>query len=309
MAKTPLIQNRQNLITLSVTFAAIIILVFYSFKRFHDYREYQQQLAQLATSNITEKISKFILERERLVGLFANQNIDLIENLLQDTRSEHAQRQMKRNLRVFFPNYFTYTLSSPTGIPYFEDYEGLVMDSCRKDLTRFALEQHYLTYIHPHPDGYHFDIMARYNDDKNDGILFISFQAEFLGEMLRSVEPDGQQLMLVYPEKNDLIEVVTTGTRSSLPRDDFRMTAEEKSRVLVRNNIDHTRWQAVILVNPDLFSDYKIAILVETATIILVVLLFAGWIIYKNTLRQKVTIQAVTAEALDVEPNKTRMHI
>ena len=123
MTTSTRVNCKQNIIALSITFAVVMILVFYSYKRFHDYQDYQVQVAQIATGNIAEKISTFIRERQRLVSLFANQNIDLIENLLQNPGSEHAQRQMQRNLRLFFPNYFTYTLASPSGSPYFEDFE------------------------------------------------------------------------------------------------------------------------------------------------------------------------------------------
>lgn len=291
MTNTLLINNRQNRIVLTIAVAVVMVLVFYSYKRFEDYREYQYQLAQLAAGNIAEKISNFVRERQRLVSLFANQNIDLIENLLKNPESEHAQRQMQRNLRLFFPNYFTYTLASPDGTPYFEDFTGLVMESCRNDLASFAKEGLYMPHIHPHPENYHFDIMARYDADNNSGILFISFKAEFLGEILQSVQPGGQRLILVYPEKNDLIEVVTEGTRANLQRDDYHLSDAEKARVLVRSRINNTRWQAVILANPNLFSDYQTAVFIETLTIIVVLLIFAGWIIYKNNIRLRLKMK------------------
>ncbi|WP_455219247.1 sensor histidine kinase, partial [Kaarinaea lacus] len=82
-------------------------------------------------------------------------------------------------------------------------------------------------------------------------------------------------LMLIYPAFNNLIEVIAEGARNHIVRNDYRLSDEEKNRMLISVPVSETRWDAVDLYNADLFSRYQRNLYLE-ATILFLIFLVVG---------------------------------
>ena len=234
-----------------------LTLITESSSRIQDFQNYHDAIGRESTASTHQAIEKFIYEKKRLVEIFGNDHLVLMKQLAADPENENLYAQLESRIGIYFPDYFAFTLADPQGKPFMEDFDGLIGDLCQTDLKQFAgsIQQH--PRIHPHPDIYHFDIMSHHDINSESLILFISFDADVLGSILKNAQTPGHKLMLIHPEASQLIEVTDKGARIHLNRNDYRLSQEEQSRILVTQPIKHTRWSIIDLHAPELFSDYK----------------------------------------------------
>jgi len=238
----------------------VLTLVTESSSRVQDFKNYHGAIARESTASTRQAIEKFIFEKKRLVEIFGNDHLILMSQLASEPENENYYAQLESRIGIYFPDYFAFTLADPQGTPFMEDFDGLIGDLCQTDLKQFTNSIKQYPRIHPHPDIYHFDIMSHHDINAESLILFISFDAHVLGNILKNAQAPGHKLMLIYPEESQLIEVTDKGARIHLNRNDYRLSAEEQSRILVSQPIEHTRWSIIDMHEPELFSDYEASI-------------------------------------------------
>ena len=266
-------RNQSVIIKNTIAFASVIaigvliILIWLSYSRQLDYRQYHQTIASEAVAEVAENIAHFIAERNRLVRLFAEDHVSLILEMVNAPDDDDVKERLTYQISRYFPDYFAFTLADRSGEPYFEDFDGLISESCSTDLKSFANTKQYHPYVHPNSEGYHFDVMAPFSDSDNRGILFISFHVDILGSFIQASQSTGHNLMLIYPKLKDLIEVIAIGARNKIVRDDYRLSEAEQSRILTRKNVKGTRWQAVDQYRDNLFIEFETKLWVEAAVL------------------------------------------
>jgi len=275
-------------------------------KRIVDHEEYHDFIGTESVSSVAEEVSRFVSERNRFVQVFANQHVEEIRAVATNSNNETHYENLSRLIREYFPNHFAFTVANKEGIPFFENFDGLVAESCQADIKSFAEKQYYHPYIHPNAEGYHFDVMTNYGD--NEGVLFISFHANNLGAILKAAQTPGHQLMLTYPALNDLIEVIPGGARNLVLRNDYRLTDRERQRVLVNMPVTGTRWDAIDLAVPGLFQDYKNKLYRQSAITFLIFLL-AGIFMIRRLRKEelhRVTVEKQKQELMGVISHELR---
>jgi signal transduction histidine kinase len=96
--------------------------------------------------------------------------------------------------------------------------------------------------------------------------------------------------MLVYPQASSLIEVTSDGARINQPRDDYRLSADETKRIVSRQQVLQTVWQAVDMHEANLFSDYRSSLIRQSGIIFLLFLTASSamlsYVRREETLRQ-----------------------
>lgn len=289
---------RQSYIVFSVLLLAIVgtaIFWFYQ-KSTKDFVDFHRAIAQESTTGVAQQISTFIKEQNRLVALFANEHLSEILKVKADPENEDTMEELADAIKLYFPNHFSFTLAGLDGEPLFPDFDGFISELCKRDIKTFVQEHNYNPYIHPNSESYHFDVMANFGENKNDqGILFISFHADIMGDILKSVEVLDHSLMLIYPEKKDLIEVLSAGARNHLDRDDYRLSENEKSLILHRESIAGTRWEAIDFQVPGLFSKKESELRLVSIFIVLIIgvicLIFVIKISRKEKQREKLEME------------------
>lgn len=278
------------LFVMLMLFTAVALLLWVDKSRMADFRAYHESTAQNATHNVAEQVAQFVAEKKRLVQLFGQENLDLIERFANHPDDFDIHDQLEAQVAAYFPNYFTFTVADTDGKPYFEDFDGFVGEYCKDDIKRFAQTNSYNPRIHPNPEAYHFDIMASFGDSNHKGILFVSFHADILSGMLNSAEALGHELILTYPELKSLIEVTTDGARNHWIRKNYQLTPEEHSRILFQTPVRGTVWHATDLHQPTLFVDYQQNIIEQSLIILSVIVaiaLFTILVIRKEEQRRK----------------------
>ena len=246
------------------------VLFWIGTQRMEDFRQYHHAIASESVSGVAESTARFITETNRLVALFAQNELTLIRALARDPENSALHSQLQQHISRYFPDHFTFTLSDVQGEPLFEDFDGLIGEVCKIDLLNYAEVSHSPARIHPNAEAYHFDVMSHFGD--NEGILFISFHADVLGNILKAAQTTGHELILALEQSPQLIEVTALGARNKLDRDDYRLSAAEKSRILEQKFVPGTSWLAMDLNQPDLFADFQQQLLQRSSAVFILFL-------------------------------------
>lgn len=260
-----------------ITLSIAVFLLWAINGRINDHREYHHSIAMESASGVADEVSRFVAERNRLVQVFADQHLDAIRAVAAEPQNDLNYQRLSRLIKQYFPGHFAFTVANSEGIPLFEDFDGLVAESCRADIKSFAEKQYYQPYIHPNYEGYHFDVMTNFGD--KEGVLFVSFHADVLGAVIRAAQTPGHQLMLIYPAFSNLIEVVADGARNHLVRNDYRLSEQEQQRIMISVPVTGTRWDAADLYQPDLFSAYRNNLYLEGGVIFLLFVITAFFMV------------------------------
>jgi len=235
--------------------------------RINEFTDTHNKIAENSTKHLSNAITRFVIERRRLVSEFAYVYQDTINELIKNPDNDEIIENINENLLRIFPHFIAFTLSDEHGNMLLDDFDGLVGELCQQDLTGFCERNIQLPRVHPNTDKYHFDIMIKMNEGKN--VLFVSFNADLLGEIIKTTEIPGHEFMLTYPiDDRHLIEVTNQGSRQAITdRDDYRLTREEVSRFLFVRSVDETTWHMVDMHDKNWFSDYKQALYINLSII------------------------------------------
>jgi PAS domain S-box-containing protein len=254
-----------GLFVMLILVAASLLLVWNSRSRYQEYLGHQVALSARSAAGTASEIALQIEELRRRVTLFAEEERDLI--LLVGAHPEDTARQeeLAALLDRHFSDRFAYAIAAPSGETLVDDFDNLVGELCRTDILQFAASTHpNRVYVHPQPDAYHFDIMARIDGAGAEaGVFFVSFHPTVIARVLHNGELAGHQLMLLRGGLGGLIEVTADGARDVLTRDP-RLSPEERQRVLTSVPVTGTDWLLADLPDSDLNDRVKGAIWRET---------------------------------------------
>ena len=219
-----------------------------------NFGEYHQQLAVTSVTGAADELELLISELQRSMRLFADDQRALLEEIAADTDNDAAWTRLANAVNRYFPEYFGLTLTNTAGDVFRPDFDNAVNDLCQQDIHTFIDDGYsHAGYIHPNPLGYHFDVMAPWGDeDKPQGVFFLSFPPEMLARTLQRIQPPGHALLLLRTDKAGLIEATARGTRTELQRD-FRLSSDEMGRILHSRAITNSRWDLVDLPDVQLF--------------------------------------------------------
>ena len=261
---------RKHFIFAIITMAFItLLLIGISSARLNDFYNYHTAIATESTTSAASEISRFIDEKKHLVKVFADDHIALISQLAENPDNEAIKNRLEQRIKTYFPDFFSFTISHSDGNPFMDDFDGFIGDLCILDLKNFAETNTQSPRIHPNSVAYHFDVLTKIEHQTEEIILFISFHADILGNILQSAQTNGHQLMLINPEASNLIEVTEKGARINTLRSDYRLDQAELDRILARSEINNTQWNTIDLYESMLFSSYRLKIIQNSALILL----------------------------------------
>ena len=263
--------------------------------RYDEFTRHNEVVARQATSGVADEIARFIVNKQRLVKLFSQEQRPLLIQLIKQPDSENYQQQISDKLREYFPGYFSYTIADFQGRPYIDDFDGQINMLCQMDIVDFALNDVQSPRLHPHPFMYHFDIMAKMADETTNHILFVSFSADLLGDLINNVQPANHELMLVLPGVTPLIEITANGPRNNLVREDFHLASDETKRLLSIHQVPGTQWEIAALYRAHLFSNFQQRLVLQSLMIFVPFLVFASIMLYLFKRTERLRHQAEVA--------------
>ena len=263
-----------SLENITIFFSAVLLLtvglIFYftGEERIKEYNEYHQEISKKATHNTGLEITNRINNKRILVNNFIQDNINIIGELARSPSNIELYSSLDKKIQKYFIDYFSFSIASNNGDMLIDDFDGKVGERCITDTKDFVKNNRQKIRIHPNHDAYHFDILTRFKFDNKNYIFFVSFNADEIATLLRVSSPANHNLLVRFKEMQDLIEITSTGSRNSIKdRQDFRMTPDEKSRLLSSYKIPGSVWDVIDIHSPGLFSDYKNAIILRNTII------------------------------------------
>ncbi len=231
------------------------LLVWIAHTRMEDFRLYQRQVAIGSVTGAGNELSILLSELRRSVSLFAQGHKNELNELAMDPEDDAKFARVEQRLKASFPEALAFTLANSSGDDLLNPFSDMVREVCRTDISHYiAHEFRQSVYIHPNPNGYHFDIMVpwQFSPQEQAGVFFVSFRPSMLSRWLANSQVSGHQLFLVMKNKDRLlIEVTAQGARDTLKRGWF-LTPREVSQLDYAAAVPGTRWQLVDIPMPNL---------------------------------------------------------
>jgi|GEM_PF-6567190 len=243
-------------------------LLFYNIQiRESDFASNQHSLMQSSVTSAANEISLSVKELRRLVGLFAEQNESVLQQIIDHPDDLDAIAALNELVGKYFPNYHAVTVADEHGDVLLDDEQGFVGNMCRTDIKGFVKDAHKPhVYVHPSGKGYHFDVINSWGDGK---VLFVSFKLEEIARLLGDSELPEHELFLLKQDALNKIEIASSGGSNQLLRASV-LSAEDISRIGYSKNVDGTLWRLIDLPSKNLFNDRYQQIWVENITILVV---------------------------------------
>ena len=262
-----------------IVFTLLLVGIFLSWYVDRSYASYlsgQLDLMQQSTRGAARIIELYIREVRQRVDLFTEAEGEIISNLSRHPGDEELQQQFRNTVIRHFPDFFAYTITNNLGEVLLDDLEGKVASLCQSDIHNFAAGEDQQVFIHPNPIGYHFDIMANWQNLAGDrGIFFVSLNPDVLARILSNSQLHDHRLILLHRDRPSLIEVTAEGSRSDL-KSDINLSPEEMQRIGYTAAVEGSLWTLADVPAANLFAAHKKLLLQQAVSIFLVFLLFSG---------------------------------
>jgi len=248
-----------QLILISLSVLILFASIWVYFDRVSTFEDLQRAIADTSSAEAANQIAFILKERKRHVQLFLEDNKSLIETFLADTENDDKFEEIQRSLRRTFPGYFAFTITDDKGDPHFIDFEGYVGEMCILDTQTYAKTKQYSARIHPNSYKFHYDVIA---ESTNNGkaepyFLTVTFEPDDLANILKVAQYPGHELMLITVDEPQLLEINAQGGRDKTPRDNYRLTPVELSKILVSHSIELSSWLIAGVLKPEVLTDYR----------------------------------------------------
>ncbi len=249
-------------LTLGTIFGLSLIL-WTGVQQYQTYKTNHQLLLSHSVESTGLKISQLLNERTRVLTAIAHDNLKIMERILKEPDNDELISEFSVRLKAYLPDFIAFSIVDEKGNRVPDDLGEKISDLCVQDIAAFSRDDNsmielingvnfYQPIIHPQPFSYHFDLMTQVIDaNYSKLILFMSFDADVLSQLLKEHHPIGGQLFLIQ-SGTDLIEVDKNGSRDRLKRD-FRLNPMEKKDLFFRKKISGSRWDIVAFPNKGLF--------------------------------------------------------
>ncbi len=286
---------------------AVLIIIWSAHTRITEHHQYHEDASLITTQQTADDVSYYIQEKKRLIHLFATRKSAALWNLLQNPDNDEAYTNILRELKSYFPNAFTFTITNHKGETNLIDFDSLMGDKCINDLHNFIKTDTQNIRIHA-AETYHFDIITHFKHKNNEGVFFVSFNTDMISHSLLRAEIPGHLLLLTLPIENNLIEVTSKGARNVWVRDNYQLTKDEMDRILSDTEVENTEWTVVDLHDEELLREYRQSILIR-GNLIIFILAVSGllfMILNQHEIKRRQKAEAVKDDFLSIVSHELR---
>ena len=286
---------------------ATLVIIWSAHTRISEHTGYHEDASLITTQKTASEVARYINDKQRLISLFATRNSNKLWTLLNTPDDDALYLHILEELKGYFPSAYTLTVTSETGEARRVDFDNLMGQKCINDIQYYIKTGTQNIRIHP-ADIYHFDVITSFYHQGNKGILFVSFKTDMISKSLRQAEIPGHQLLVTLPIEDQLIEITTDGPRNTLIRDNYKLRQDEFKRILSTADVLDTEWQIIDLQSPELFSDYKTLILLQSNLIIAILFISAllFMILNHREIKRRQKAEQVKDEFLSIVSHELR---
>jgi diguanylate cyclase (GGDEF)-like protein len=259
------IKRAVNLYTIILFLSFGVLLYWLATDRYQVFVNSHENTARNTTKIIAFQINKTLIEKERVINIFIESYKDLITELSNNPEDDEIHQALNARLKKYLPDFVAFNIITSLGQPIIGDFNGDIGELCLEDINYYIKNGEQHIRLHPNHNIYHFDVINKYSINKTDQYFFVSFNISDIAELLSSTQPENHNLMVINKEANDLIEVTSKGDRQQISgRLDFRMSGDERLRVLSTTKIKGTSWDVIDLYDEGLFDNYRNKVIIQT---------------------------------------------
>ncbi len=261
--------------TTTITFGVVVTLIFGFWlvmatnERASNFTQYHQEISRNATRNISQEIERLLRQKQQLVTSFVEDNRQMFVDITAHPEDEKLYQSLNLKLGRYFTDYFASNIATLSGDLVVDDFEGNIGELCLNDLQHYINSGYQQVRIHPNPMIYHYDILVEFGDGVENKVIIITFNTDEIVNLLKASNPEEHNL-IIADRYNKLVEITGAGSRNMLKdRIDYRISEDERARVVSSAAIKGTYWEVLDLHDPHLFSSYKNRILWQAVVIYL----------------------------------------
>ncbi len=289
---------------------AIMIALFLGNREIKNFRHDQAMSLEESATKARTYVEEFVRQRNVLVGAFAEDHSELLEQMLAFPDDLMLQNSVQDLVSAYFPTHFAFVAKHPDGDFVPDDLGEFVGDACRMDINTYSdvlnglsgggriLREDsvlYEPFIHPQPFNFHFDLTSHWaSKNGRAGLLMISFPPSQLVKILAAHETPGHGLLLLREDRPELIEVTSKGWRENIDRAGT-LSEAELERIPFRLAVSGTRWEVAYLPSLDLLEvrTAKIQWLTGTAVFVVFMMMvtFTWWYFASERARRRVVLE------------------
>jgi len=268
------IKRAVNLYTIILFLSFGVLLYWLAADRYQVFVTSHETSAHNTTKIIAFQINKTLKEKQRAIDIFIESNKGLITELSTNPDDDETHEELAARLKKYQPDILAFNIITALGEPIIGDFNGDIGELCLEDVKYYIENGKQHIRLHPNHNAYHFDVISKYSTNKIDHYFFVSFNINEISELLSSTQPQNHNLLVINTEANDLIEITPKGDRQTISdRLDFRMSGDERLRVLSKTKIKDTYWHVIDMYDEGLFDSYRNKIIIETSIIFYIILM------------------------------------
>ncbi|MCP4698177.1 MAG: response regulator [Gammaproteobacteria bacterium] len=235
------LRSKSYVIELGVLTLLLIVglLAWIGKQRLDDFESDQQNVARNTVAATANNITRFIVERHRLVNLFVSDRSGLIEALALTPKHKILNERLARQAAEHFSGYTRLAVTGPGGKPL-SHVGGLPRRICQEAAaapTRGRLR------IHPELPDAHFDIAVPWEGEKRSGFFLIVFRLNPLVGLLKREQTYGHQLFLRNRNIPNLI-ITARGVRNEPELWNVGLRSEQVNRIPYIQ-VGGSRWKLI----------------------------------------------------------------
>lgn len=238
---------------------AVGLLWFIHYESSNFYRN-QQELARSAVTGVVHSLQELIANKRDMVTSVVKHESPLLQEVMAFPDNDELLKALDVEVTSHLPDHYSYQISDASGLTLLKGKEISVTKLCQEGLRVYAEDsaRHDETIVmHGNSvEDYHYDVMARFGDEHNRAIFFISFGVEEIVKLLSNSQVPGQALLLVKTADPRQIELSTEGVFTSLWQDEY-LSDKVMQSILYQEKVAGSGWSIVSLPGLDLFVDYK----------------------------------------------------
>jgi diguanylate cyclase (GGDEF)-like protein/PAS domain S-box-containing protein len=291
-------ENGNPLIFLGILLLLIaMLLTLISIQRIDSFYSHHSTLAEHTVDIVSHEILQHMDEKHRLLTLFADYEADGLTALANKPSDQALLNKQTEKLFKYFPDAFVFTLANPLGEPLFNHNNSSIDIRVEHEIFDYSAGEMHLPQIHPHPKTSFYDVMVR-TKAPMEYILFVGFKTDILVELLKKSSQPKHEIFLINTKQESLIEITVEGGREVYgDKDTIFLTPDKIERTLAEKAIPNTYWRLVDIAGEGLFSNFRIEVFKQSASVFLV-FLFSSIALAWFTIRQKHHRNSAEAELM-----------
>jgi hypothetical protein len=226
----------------------------------YDYKKYTKSYQAISEKLVTQTADDILLlnaDLKNKISQLLIKHLDLFIKLANTPEDSELISQADILFKQQLPSFYTFSLADQHGEIMTDIFFEKVGRLCRQDIKQFALNESntWLT-IHPGLGKYHYDLLLPWQYAETKKIMFISFDIDSLVDILKKNKRENHELFLVRKDKNNLVELSSSGSRADLYKMNSGIFLDDKHLQGFSQDISNTYWTVIELPQNSLFNFY-----------------------------------------------------